>query len=147
MINAQKIKKIMEENGNRLPFLPLDEFFAENPDEYAIAPNQCDDGRPSLFEMYRFFSEIEKQQGIAWIRVLTHCDTQVIEQDGNEVLELYGDTVVICSNGTAESLEKIARCDWLCADEIIERELSDYAGFSCIPQVKNGYRLFEIWWD
>ena len=64
MINAQKIKKIMEENGNRLPFLPLDEFFAENPDEYAIAPNQCDDGRPSLLEMYRFFSEIEKQQGV-----------------------------------------------------------------------------------
>lgn len=147
MIDTQKFKKMISQDANKLPFLTIDEFFAENTDEYAIAPNQCDEGRPSLTEMYQFFGEIEKNPAVEWIRVSVHCDTQIIEKNRTEKLELYGDTIVICANETAENLEKYTRCDWLCSDGIVERKLSDYENFSFIPPIKKGNRLFEIWWD
>ena len=78
MIDTQKFKKMILQDANKLPFLTIDEFFAENTDEYAIAPNQCDEGRPSLTEMYQFFGEIEKNPAIEWIRVSVLCDTQII---------------------------------------------------------------------
>ena len=60
MIERNTFQKIMDENGQRLPLLTLDEFFEGNQEEDSIAPNQCDFGRPSLAEIWDMMKRIEK---------------------------------------------------------------------------------------
>lgn len=64
MIALEVFKKILEENGDKFPLLTLDEFFDGNSEEDSIAPNQWEDGRPTLDEMWKKFREIEKLPGI-----------------------------------------------------------------------------------
>lgn len=51
MIELNRFKKILEDNEERFPLLTLDEFFKGNTEEDSIAPNQWEDGRPSLAEI------------------------------------------------------------------------------------------------
>ena len=52
MIALEVFKKILEENGDKFPLLTLDEFFDGNSEEDSIAPNQWEDGCPTLDEMW-----------------------------------------------------------------------------------------------
>lgn len=52
MIDLNKFKKILEDNEERFPLLTLDEFFKGNTEEDSIAPNQWEEGRPSLAEIW-----------------------------------------------------------------------------------------------
>ena len=52
MIALEVFKKILEENGDKFPLLTLDEFFDGNSEEDSIAPNQWENGRPTLDEMW-----------------------------------------------------------------------------------------------
>ena len=69
MIALEVFKKILEENGDKFPLLTLDEFFDGNSEEDSIAPNQWEDGRPTLDEMWKKLREIEKLPNVAWVRV------------------------------------------------------------------------------
>ena len=66
MIALEVFKKILEENGDKFPLLTLDEFFDGNSEEDSIAPNQWEDGRPTLDEMWKKLREIEKLPDVAW---------------------------------------------------------------------------------
>ena len=89
MIALDVFKKILEENGDKFPLLTLDEFFDGNSEEDSIAPNQWEDGRPTLDEMWKKFREIEKLPNVAWVRVALH-----------------------------DELKNIVDCDWLCSDGV-----------------------------
>lgn len=148
MIERNTFQKIMDENGQRLPLLTLDEFFEGNQEEDSIAPNQCGFGRPSLAEIWDMMKRIEKMPDMAWVRVTLHDDTEIMEYDGKKVLNLCGDGIVVCTSVTAPELEELADCEWLCsggAEECDPRELDSF--FSCIPSVPDGFRCFEIVWD
>lgn len=67
MIALEVFKKILEENGDKFPLLTLDEFFDGNSEEDSIAPNQWENGRPTLDEMWKKFREIEKLPNVALI--------------------------------------------------------------------------------
>lgn len=148
MIELNKFKKIVEENEERLPLLTLDEFFDGNTSEDAIAPNQWKYGRPSLAEMWKAFQEIESMENIAWVRVSLHNDTEIEECNGAEALNLYGDSIVLCTTIESEELEKIINCEWLCSDgaaAIDASELNIY--YSCVPSIPENFHCFEIVWD
>lgn len=148
MIELNRFKTILNENNNRLPLLTLDEFFKGNIAEDSIAPNQYGFGRPSLAEIWNILQQIEVMPRIAWIRVTLHDDTEIAEYNGKEVLQLWGDSILICTSLQASELEKLANCEWLCSDGTEECEISDLDSlFSCRPPVPNCFRCFEIVWD
>ena len=70
MISADEYKRKIRETGEDYPLLTLEEFFVGYNDEYSIAPNQAEEGRPTLDEIYDRFKSLESKDGIAWIRVI-----------------------------------------------------------------------------
>lgn len=147
MIALNRFKKILEENEERFSLLTLDEFFEGNTEEDSIAPNQWEEGRPSLAEIWDMLRKIELLPDIAWVRVILHDDTQIEEDDGNEVLILEGDSIVLCTNMQPSQLEKIVNFEWLCSDGVIEIKPSELDIYSCIPSIPEGFNCLEIVWD
>lgn len=149
MIELNTFKKLMDENDDRLPLLTLDEFFEGNTEEDSIAPNQLVDGRrPPIAEIWNLMCELEKMQSVAWIRIELHDDTEIAEYDGNEVLVLAGESIIICTVLPASELETLARCEWLCSGGAEEWEPSEIDRiFSCRPSVPDGFHCFAIVWD
>jgi len=148
MIGLKVFKKILDENEKRLPLLTLTEFFEGNTAEDSIAPNQCDDGRPSLAKIWDMLQKIEGMPNIAWVRVALHDDTEIAEYGGKEVLNLWGDEIVICTSIQASELEELVNCKWLCSGGAEEWKTSELDSlFSCRPPVPDGFHCFGIVWD
>ena len=145
MIELELFKRILKENEDKFPLLTLDEFFDGNTDEYSIAPNQWGDGRPTLDEMWKRLREIEQMPNVAWVRVSLHDDTEITENNGMEVLNLAGDSIIVCTDMLSDELEEIIDCEWLCSDGVIESESALY--YSRIPAIPENYHCLEIVWD
>ena len=147
MIELNTFKKILEENEERLPLLTLDEFFNGNTAEDSIAPNQWGFGRPTLSEIWDMLQKIALMPNIAWVRVSLHYDTEIVENDGNEVLNLAGDTIVLCTTILPAELEKLVNCEWLCCDGVITIKASELNTYSCVPPIPENFDCLEIVWD
>ena len=147
MIEFNTFKKILEENEERLPLLTLDEFFNGNTAEDSIAPNQWGFGRPTLSEIWDMLQKIALMPNIAWVRVSLHYDTEIVENDGNEVLNLAGDTIVLCTTILPAELEKLVNCEWLCCDGVITIKASELNTYSCVPPIPENFDCLEIVWD
>ena len=145
MIELDVFKRRLEEDKEHLPLLTLDEFFDGNSEEDSIAPNQWGYGRPALAEMKDILRRIELMPNVAWVRVALHDDTEIREYNETEVLDLAGDSIVICTGMTPEELEKAVNCEWLCSDGVIESNPCIY--YSCIPPIPDNYNCWEIVWD
>lgn len=145
MIGINEFKKMMEQDGECLPLLTLDQFFLDNVEEESIAPNQWLYGRPSISDISSMLKELEKNDTIAWVRVSLHDDTEIEVNDmGEEVLFLSGDTVIICTSVNIEELKIMIDMEWLCSDGIISADMKDYFN---VPDIPENYRCFEIVWD
>lgn len=145
MIGINEFKKMMEQDGECLPLLTLDQFFLDNVEEESIAPNQWLYGRPSISDISSMLKELEKNDTIAWVRVSLHDDTEIEVNDmGEEVLFLSGDTVIICTSVNIEELKKMIDMEWLCSDGILPADMKDYFN---VPDIPENYRCFEIVWD
>ncbi len=149
MISPQAFKeKLKACRQGALPLLTLDEFFMDNADEYAIAPNQWEFGRPHIAEMYEDFKALEQLTHVAWVRVALHMDTRIYCQDGRDVLELLGESIVICTTAGPEEIESIVNYEWLHSDGVIKTKSSHLNKiFSEVPEVPAGYSCMEIVWD
>lgn len=145
MIELEVFKQKLGEDREHLPLLTLDEFFDGNSEEDSIAPNQWGYGRPALVEIRDMLQRIESMQNVAWIRVALHDDTEIREENGTEVLDLAGDSIVICTEMKLEKLERTVNCEWLCSDGVIESNPNLY--YSCIPPIPDNYNCWEIVWD
>lgn len=145
MIELDVFRRRMEEDKEHLPLLTLEEFFDGNLEEASIAPNQWEYGRPTLAELGQMLRRIEVMANVAWIRVSLHEDTEIREDNGTEVLDLAGDSIVICTKMESDELEKIVNCEWLCSDGVVELKPDLY--YSCIPPVPDDYYCWEIVWD
>lgn len=147
MITAAAFEQILVENEGRLPLLTLDEFFADNDVEDSIAPNQWGYGRPVLADIAERLQKIALRPEVAWVRVMLHDDTEIRKADGQEVLELLGDSIVLCTTAEPAEMEKWVDCEWLCADGVIAAEASELAVFSRLPLIPEGFGCLEIVWD
>uniref|UniRef100_UPI003FF00F96 hypothetical protein n=1 Tax=Faecalibacterium prausnitzii TaxID=853 RepID=UPI003FF00F96 len=147
MIELGTFKKILEENEERFPLLTLDEFFNGNTEEDSIAPNQWEYGRPTLSEIWDMLQKIELMPNIAWVRVVLHDDTEIVENNGAEELVLAGDTIVICTTILPTELEKLVNCEWLCSDGVITIKASELNIYSCVPPIPENFNCLEIVWD
>lgn len=147
MIELNTFKRILEENEERLPLLTLDEFFNGNTEEDSIAPNQWGFGRPLLFEIWNMLQKIELMPNIAWIRVIPHYDTEIVQKDGKEVLNLAGDAIVLCTTILPTELEKLVNCEWLCSDGAIKIKAFELNIYSCVPPIPENFDCLEIVWD
>ena len=145
MISVQEFRNKIDETGDEFPLLTLEEFFDGNEDEYSIAPNEADDGRPELAEIYEKFKSLESNDSIAWIRVFLHDDTVMTETDDNEELLLCGDSIVICTCLSREEMEELADCEWLMSGGVSELDLSEY--INCYPDIPSCYRCLTVEWD
>lgn len=146
MITYDEFKKRFEEDEEKLPLLTLDEFFEDNEAEDSIAPNEIDEGRPTLAEMYNYFNDLESMDGIDWIRVELHDDTYL--DDEEEILELAGESILIATSLSEEEIVDKVHSNWLCADGVSSfdyEELSDY--YTNIPELPEGSNCYEICWD
>ena len=148
MIDVQVFKEKMKNKEGFYPLLTLDDFFLDNTNEDAIAPNQWGYGRPHLMEMYEAFKKLEQMDNVAWVRVAVHNDTEIYCQDGREVLYLSGDSIVLCTTLLPDEVELIVNCKWLCSDGVIKTEYSQLINiYSEVPDISEGYTCMEIVWD
>ncbi len=145
MIELNVFKQMLGENGGRFPLLTLDEFFSGNSEEDSIAPNQWGYGRPSLAEIWEMLRKVELMPNVAWVHVALHDDTEIKEVNGREILNLSGDSIVICTDMKSDELEEIVDCEWLCSDGIIQSKPALY--HSRIPPIPRNYNYLEIVWD
>ena len=91
---------------------------------------------------------LEKRPDVAWIRIELHNDTEIAEHEGEEVLVLAGESLIVCTSLSAPELEIVARCEWLCSGGAEEWEESAMDSlFSCRPPVPDGFHCFAIVWD
>ena len=79
------------------------------------------------------------------LKAILDDDTEIVEEDGMERLNLVGDSVIVCTDMEADELENIVDCDWLCSDGVTESEPALY--YSCIPEIPENYQCLEIVWD
>lgn len=147
LIELSVFKKLMQEYGGQLPLLTLDEFFNGNTDEYSIAPNQWGYGRPPLSEMWKMLNKIQSIPSVDWVRVVLHDDTEIEECNGKETLNLYGDTIVLCTTSELNEMENLVNCKLLCSDGVVVIKDSEINIFSLIPPVPEGFMCLEIVWD
>ncbi len=145
MISVDEYKRKIQETGDEYPLLTLAEFFVGNDDEYSIAPNQADEGRPSLDEIYAKFKSLESKDNIAWIRVILHDDTEIIESDDGEELALYGDSICVCTCISQEKVEALIDCDWLQSGGATEFDIEEYV--NDYPEIPEGCHCYRIEWD
>ena len=143
MIGFIEYMNKINDTNDEYPLLSLEEFFEGNEDEYSIAPNQADDGRPGIAEMYEKFRSLESHEHIAWIRVFLHDDTEVNEEE--EELTLYGDSIIICSDLSAEEIEELVDCEWLQSGGVSKLNPEEY--INTYPIVPEGYSCLEVTWD
>ncbi len=149
MVDVNEFKKMMQENDDSPPLLTLEEFFEGNTAEDSIAPNDYGYGRPSLDEIWSLMRELEKRPDVAWIRVELYEDTRIIECNGEEVLDLQGDCIVICTSLSRAEVETLARCEWLCsggAEDWWTHPEEECVNLRC-PAAPKGYRCYAIVWD
>lgn len=147
MIDLTTFKQRLGAEEDQLPLLTLEEFFQENPDEDSIAPNQWGYGRPSLLQIWEALQKIEALPNIAWVGVALHNDTEICQEGGEEQLILAGDSIVICTNQSADEIEALVNCEWLCSDGVIPVSSSQLAGISCVPPIPEGFCCLQIVWD
>lgn len=145
MISVDEYKRKIQETGEEYPLLTLEEFFVGNDDEYSIAPNQAEEGRPALDEIYTKFKSLEYKDDIAWIRVILHDDTEIIESDDGEKLALYGDSICVCTSISQEDVEALAGCDWLQSGGATEFDIEEYV--NDYPEIPEGCHCYRIEWD
>lgn len=79
--------------------------------------------------------KIELMPNIAWVRVALHDDTETVENDGKEVLNLAGDAIVLCTTILPDELEKLVNCEWLCSDGVIKIKAFELNIYSCVPPI------------
>ena len=125
MISVEEFKNRIDETGDDFPLLTLAEFFDGNDDEYSIAPNQADEGRPQLSEIYERF--------------------KALENDDGEELMLCGDSILICTCLKDEEIEALADCEWLQSGGVSELDPGEY--INCYPEIPSGYRCLSLEWD
>ena len=143
MISFSDYTNKVSDTGDEFPLLTLDEFFDGNDDEYSIAPNQADEGRPGLSEIYDRFKDLENTEGVEWVRVFLHDDTEVNEED--EEITLYGDSIIVCSLLSAEEIAGLIDCEWLQSGGVTEFNPGEY--INTYPDIPEGYKCFEVMWD
>jgi hypothetical protein len=78
----RKLKHLHEINSKAPPVVELDEYFIGNTDEESIAPNAWGDGRPTIAEIYRVFSEIRARPDVSAVLVGLHPDWRDAERFG-----------------------------------------------------------------
>ena len=132
-------------DGNKLPLLTLEEFFDGNTDEWSIAPNQWEFGRPTLSEIWKQLRKVEARPDVAWVRVMLHGDTDVGDRDGEAVYEIAGDAIAICTTAEVSDIERTADCEKLCSDGVVNN--FDSKWYTEIPAIPEGYRVLTLWWD
>lgn len=147
MIKLDTFKNRMKESGGRFPLLTLDEFFAGNMQEDSIAPNQCGEGRPNLAEIWQVLQKAETMPNVAWVRVALHDDTEIEECNGKEILNLCGESILLCTTSSPGETEQMVNCQWLLSDGVIAVHASELHIYSSIPPIPEGYGCLEIVWD
>ncbi|MDO5098036.1 MAG: hypothetical protein Q4D85_04690 [Corynebacterium sp.] len=138
MISSAEVGRRMV--GYQMPAITLDEFFNGNNEEESIAPNQWGFGRPPLAEIESRLRAINACDDVAWVRIETHPDTEMEEENGIVAAE----SAIICTSAFAEDIE--ARVGNMEQDGVCElpaklKEICD------IPAVPDGYRIVFVLWD
>lgn len=144
------IEKIMQQydegaGGPVLPVVAIEDFFEFNWDEYSLAPNMVDSGRPALSECYRVLREIKARPQVQDVLVAIH---ETPEADDPEDSEIWpdSDTIYVL---TSASREEVA--SW--ASPLRPDDIGDK--WSCntgqkpkaAPELQRNMKVYAIWWD
>jgi hypothetical protein len=119
----------------------LDEYFTGNSDEWCIAPNQVDDGRPPLADLYARLKEIQQRSDVQGVFVGIHGDwTEALKHP-----EAWpaAENVHIYTTASAEEVE--GWISGLASDGTGEGW--PYGMHPAAPVPRAGYRVITIFWD
>jgi hypothetical protein len=142
MISRDEILARYAAAGETFPLLTLAEFFDDNADEEALAPNQWGEGRPPLAEIARRLADLADDQAVSWVRVQLHEETF---EDG--VDWVAAEAVAICASLDADDVAARLGADELQADGVIDGYVYDEDAFADAPPVPPGHRVLSLVWD
>ena len=135
-----KIQALVEADPKVPPVIDLDEYFTGNDDQWCIAPNQWEYGRPELSEFYARFKAIRQRDDVQLILVGIHDDwvMSIDEPDwpAAENIHIYTTATEVEVNSWITGLE------------------SDGAGegwpYGChaqAPEPEKGFRVMTVYWN
>jgi hypothetical protein len=99
----QKIRSLVAQSSIAPPVMELDDYFAGNTQEDAIAPNQIGDGRPGLADLYATLKAIRDRQDVQAVLVGIHDDWVAALED--EDIWPAGDNVYIYTSARRSVVE------------------------------------------
>jgi len=136
-----KLKKLDEIDSKHLPVVTLDDYFIGNDDEFSIAPNQWEYGRPSIREIYSRLKEIEARPDVQGVFVGLHQDWEAALD--NDAMWPAAENIHVYSSAPQEV-----------ADKWIEGFESDgigpgwpYGKHAAAPEPPDGCQVYTIYWD
>jgi len=74
-----------------------------------------------------------------------HDDTAIANVGKDELLTLYGDSIIVCTNLSCEEVELLADCEWLKSAGATEIDLGNY--MNTYPDIPEGFCCLEVRWD
>ena len=136
----EKIQELIDENEGDLPFVSLDDFFVGNNDEASIAPEQVDDGRPSLAEMYTQLKWIEGRPNVYSVLVSIHEDWEMSLNNREvwpaaDMIHIYAMAPLSDAEKWVETLHCRIYEGWI------------YGMPLAAPSVPPGYNVYTLYWD
>ncbi|GAA4675183.1 hypothetical protein [Gordonia humi] len=142
MISREDILERYLDADEQIPLLTIDEFFADNPHEDSIAPNQRGYGRPDLVEIAERLTRFEADADVAWVRVQLHEEMFDDDYEG-----VAAESIAICTSLDEDEVEERLDTDSLESDGVWEGMSYDEDDFSDIPAVPEDHRILTMSWD
>ncbi len=134
------MKRLRDVHSDSPPVVELDEYFLGNTDEESIAPNALSDGRPTIAEIHRVFTEIRARPDVSAVLVGLHFDWSDAEKFGGWPA---AENVHIFSSATVADAETWIKS--LMADGILEGW--PYGEHKSAPKPTVGHKVLTVCWD
>jgi len=136
----RKLKDLHEISSKAPPVVELDEYFLGNTDEESIAPNVWGDGRPTIAEIYRVFSDIRARPDVSAVLVGLHFDWADAERFGG--WPAAENVHIFSSSSVAEAETWVGT---LMTDGILEGW--PYGEHPSSPKPRAGHKVLTVCWD
>lgn len=135
-----KLEALDALDDKHFPVVTLDEYFLGNDQEFSIAPNQWEYGRPAIQDLYAHFKSIAQRPDVQGVFVGLHQDwSEALDSDDWPAAE----NIHIYTSASQEDADKWV--EGLEADGITPGW--PYGKHAASPDPQDGCQVYTVYWD
>lgn len=131
----ERIYEQEDQMDNSLPVVPLELFFEENNDIGSIGCNLLD--HPGTEKFYSILKQIRNKTNVQDVLV------EIMEYDEGDEIWPFSERVYILTDAEEDEVIK-----W--GEEIKVSDVSEgymYGQPKAVPKLREGYKVYSLWWD